>query len=945
MNYYSDYTYYFLTIGQVDGKRIEQQEVSLSSPTHTVTNFNGYYYHEEDNKNLIKSGRQWFGEEYDLYTSETFDIQLTDLDFSSPVHFEARGAARSFTTSAFRYFVDNQEILKFNILNVTNAPNTYWAKTGDGEAEFTPASSDFQLNLEYTKPLAGSVGWLDYFRMNFRRKLNFRGKQLLFRDVESYGIGNVAEFRLDNASSGTTIWNVTDHNNVKKINAGVNGNILSFTIATDTLPELVAFNGSDYYSVEFVEKIKNQNLHGLEPVDMIIVTHPLFLDQAEQLALHHYDFDGLSSAVVLPGQIYNEFSSGSQDISAIRDFVKMMYDKSNNEFPKYLLLFGDGSYDFKNRVANNTNYVPAWQSLESMHTVSSYVTDDFYGFMDGGGDVMLDIGIGRLIVSSYQQAKSSVDKIIHYATNNDLCMGSWRNVVCLIADDEDSNLHLEDAEELAEVIDELNKNINIDKIYLDAYLQQSTPGGQRYPEANADFNRRVQRGALILNYVGHGGEAGLAHEQLLQIADINSWRNMDNMPVFVTATCEFSRFDDPGRMAAGEYVFLNSNGGGISLFTTTRATFAGSNSSLNKSFYSYALTRENGQYRRMGDVIKLAKVESGSTENGRKFILLGDPALKIVFPEYSIVATHINNAPLVAGSDTIKALSEVSLAGEIRDIYGNLMPQFEGTLYPLIYDKPLQISSLGNDPESFPRKFFIQKNVLYNGKATINQGYWTFSFIAPKDIAYQYDFGKLSFYAENGVQDATGCNFDVVVGGYNTNAIPDFAGPEINLYINDEFFVSGGLTNENPMLFALIEDESGINTAGGIGHDLLANLDGKDSFILNDYYEAERDNYQKGSVRFPFYNLSEGNHVLSLKAWDVYNNSSEVYIYFEVAGSGQLSLKEIMNYPNPFKYGTYFSFEHNQSENNLDVSISIYAINGQLVKIINDFYSAEGYRY
>jgi hypothetical protein len=558
----------------------------------------------------------------------------------------------------------------------------------------------------------------------------------------------------------------------------------------------------------------------------------------------------------------------------------------------------------------------------------------------------VDVGVGRFVVSTAEQAKTMVDKTIFYATNSAAVMGDWRNIICLIADDEDSNLHFGDAEDLATIIDTTNHALNIDKIYLDAYQQVSTPSGERYPDVTLDINNRIERGALIVNYVGHGGEGGLAHERIMTVNDINSWENPENVPVFITATCEFSYFDNPERISAGEYISLNPNGGGIALFTTTRATYAGANFDLNRNFYKFALQRVNGEYLRMGDMIRLAKNASGSVENKSKFTLIGDPALKIAFPQENVITAKINNISIEEVVDTIKALSKVTISGEIRDQAGNKLSTFDGILSPTVFDKPSKFSTLGNDPASYPAEFYIQKNPLYKGKTTIKGGEWEFTFIAPKDIAYQYGFGKISYYARNEHLDANGYFSEVMVGGYNENAEADYEGPLVDLFMNDMNFKRGGLTDENPDLLAMIFDENGINTVGnGIGHDIIATLDGEETFVLNNYYEAELDNYQEGSIRYPFHALSNGKHTLSLKVWDIYNNSTSATTEFIVAESIDMALNDLINFPNPFGESTTFAFEHNQTEQPLDITIQIYSLSGQLVATLNDIYYAGGYRY
>ncbi|MCB2219393.1 MAG: type IX secretion system sortase PorU [Bacteroidetes bacterium] len=944
---YSDYTYYFITADLGEGKRIASDTPPAGDPNNFVNTYNDFIHYEQEDNNLIGSGRQWYGEKFDLYTEISREFNIQGIETNEKMTFTAAAAARSDISSSFGFYINNTKILQLAIQNTNSSnPNSDFAKARTDSSQFYPPSENISLKIVYNKTLNSSVGYLDYFNMNFTRDLSFASGQMAFRSFSTISTEAITKYTLSKANDNVIIWNVTDPVSVKSIETDYSNTKLEFIHASSSLQEFVAFDGSSFYTPENLGSVANQNLHALDNFDYVILTHPDFKSEAQRLADFHVEESNMNVLVVEPQLIYNEFSSGSQDITAIRDFLKMLYDRRSPAAPPiYLLLFGDASYDFKNREENNTNFIPSWQSPESLNPVGSYVKDDFYGLLDGGGDSFVDLSIGRFVVSSAEQAKTAVDKVLHYAVHKPAVMGDWRNIICLMADDEDSNLHFGDAEELADSISSLMPEINIDKIYLDAYPQVSTPSGERYPDANLDLNNRINRGALIVNYVGHGGEGGLAHERVVEIADINSWDNFDNMPVFITATCEFSRFDDPGRTSAGEYVFLSSKGAGVALFTTTRATYAGANMQLNKNFYKYALERVNGQYHRMGDVIRLAKNASGSVENKSKFSLLGDPALKFAFPEHNVISSMITNTEKEI-IDTIQALLKVTISGEIQDFDGNKLDGFNGTLYPTVFDKPSRYSTLANDPASFPNEFRIQKNALYKGKANITNGEWSFTFIAPKDIAYQFGFGKLSFYARNENIDGNGCFNSVVIGGYNQNAVADNQGPEINLFMNDFNFTFGGLTDENPKLLAEIFDESGINTVGsGIGHDLIVTLDDDKTYIINDYYEAGLNDYKNGNVRYPFYDLSNGRHTLTLRAWDIYNNSSVATTEFIVAESGEMALINLMNYPNPFKAGTHFTFEHNQAEQPLEVSLQIFALNGQLVKSLDDFYQADGYKY
>jgi len=456
----------------------------------------------------------------------------------------------------------------------------------------------------------------------------------------------------------------------------------------------------------------------------------------------------------------------------------------------------------------------------------------------------------------------------------------------------------------------------------------------------------VEQGALIMNYVGHGGVLGWAHARVLEIPAIKSWTNFDNMPVFLTATCEFSYFDDPAFTSAGEEVFLNPNGGGIALLTTTRPTYASDNQQLVTGFYMNAFKKTNEQYPTLGDLIMDSKNNSGTDANTRKFVLLGDPALQMAYPKLHVVTTSITTKEKPLGSDTLNALSTVTIKGEIRDDNGNKVTGFNGTVMPTVYDKPSEITTTPLEGDS-PFHFSIRKNVIYKGKLAVTAGQFSFSFIVPKDIAYNFGGGKISYYARINETDANGYNMNIIVGGYNNEASQDDEGPAIRLFMNDTMFVSGGITDQNPKLIALLSDSSGINTVGnGIGHDLTATLDddSKSLKILNDYYVADLNTFQRGVITYPFFGLSDGLHTVTLKVWDVYNNSSDASIEFIVVSSSQLAVQHLLNYPNPFFDRTTFSFEYNQPNTEMNVQIDIYSLTGQKVKTLRQPFYSNGFR-
>ena len=945
-HYFDNYTYYFITADLGEGQRVPSVQ-SLSSADTTITIFDDYQIHENEEVNFIKSGKNWYGDVFDLVDSRTFNFNFPNRIGSANLKMILAANSPSPFNSNFSIDASGMQTQNLTISGINGSYNRANLKTF--EELINPSSNTIQVNLEYSSSSSTGKGWIDFIEINSQRRLIMSGSQMPFRSLASVKPNSTTEFLLSNTNSNTKIWDVTDPLSPNTIAGQISGSEFSFKISTDVLREFIAFNGT-YLSANILGEIENQDLHSMKDVDYLIVSHPTFLEQANRLATFH-ETKGLNVEVVSPQQIYNEFSSGSQDVSAIRDFAKMLYEQENPL--SYLLLFGDASYDPKDRLSTNTNYIVSYQSANSTNELYSYVTDDYFALLDEGESLIsdalnipfLDIGVGRFPVQTVAEAKSAVDKVIGYSSSESY--GDWRLNMCFVGDDNDEQetVHSLQAEQLADYVASSYPNVNVDKIYLDAYEQESSTGGQRCASANNAISEAVNKGMFVVNYTGHGGELGWAHERILEIDDINSWSNENKLPLFMTATCEFSRYDDPARVSAGEQVFLKENGGAIALLTTSRVVFTGSNLDLNTAFLENLFPKDDDEsFPRLGDVLMRTKnnVTDISNTNHRNFTLLGDPALLLAYPEYDIVLTEIQ--------DSAKALGLVTISGEIQH-NGTKLNNFNGLVFPKVYDKRKEFQTLGQD-ESPVFVFDLQKNLLFKGKSSVDNGEFTFSFIVPKDINYDFGNGKISLYAKGNIQDvlcdAYGYNLDMVVGGTTSDFEEDYTGPQINLFMNDTNFVVGGITDANPSLYALLYDENGINTvSNGIGHDMLAILDEESAnpIVLNDFYESDVNSYKSGVIDYPFNTLSEGKHTLRVKVWDVYNNSAESTTEFVVLPSDNLSIQNLLNYPNPVVDFTSFYFEHNQNNEEMEVILQIMDLQGRIVKRIEQNIIPNGYRY
>lgn len=949
-NLYSDFAYYFVTISDDQGKRIETAPV-ITATSNTYNSFQEYKWHEKDLENLLISGREWYGENFEFDASHSFDFNVegvvsgTNLSITTALMAQSKEIATTFSVSA-----DGNDFLPITIQNTT--PASYGIKGREVEqTNLLPVNQvdGSNLTIKITHNKLGNqaaLGFVNYLGITYERELKIYDNQTIFTQVNST-VAPTAKYEINTTNDDLKIWNVTKPENINALPYTVTSNA-SFTDSSSQLKRYVAFTGNNFPAPTPISAVANQDLHGITTApEILIVYHPDFKSAAEDLADFKRSEKGFSVVTANVFEIYNEFSSGAQDISAIRDFTKMLYDRGNeDEGLRFLILFGDASYDYKNRVNNNTNFIPIYESYESLHNVQTYSSDDFFGFLEedegtwsetGSGNHTLDIGVGRFVTQTISQANSVVNKIKHYS-NNEEVLGKWRNEIVFVADDGDGTLHMDQADVLAEGLKGNHPDYNINKLFLDAFEQVSSASGEIAPVVNDALSNQIANGVLIVNYTGHGGETGWTQEQILTVPQIESWENFDKLPLFVTATCEFGRYDDPERSSGGEILQTKADGGAIALVTTTRPVYSSSNFNLNTAFYNYALSpKSDSTMRTIGEVQRDTKNNSLNSVFNRNFSLLGDPSLQLAYPEKEIVITTVNDTEIDATSDTISALGKVTIKGEVKFSGGSTLTDFNGVLSITVYDKESSVTSLGNEKTNgVPNiiEFVALDNILYEGTATIQNGLFQFSFVVPKDISYQFDKGKISLYAQhtNGIQDANGAHKDLVIGGTAASAPIDNTPPEIKLYMDDLSFIDGGNTGENTTLIAKLYDDNGINTArNGIGHEISASIDGGPFIILNDFYVAEIDEYRKGTVTYKFKGLSDGPHTIRFKAWDTHNNSAIASITFWVGG-GDFTLS---NAPNPFIDETIFYIDHDRAGEDLDLEIVIYDEKGQEITILS----------
>jgi hypothetical protein len=944
-NIYSDKAYYFIFIANEPGKRIQNAPQITGTPTIVFQNYDDYWVYEKDMRNLFSSGQQWLGEGFDVQNQRTFTHTFTNLDTSFPVTIKTRVVGISQVNTSFQLAVNGTNLSPLFLSQISGHT---LATSTQNTASTILNSENINLSLTFSNNgNAGAKGYLDFFEIIGKKKLIASNKQFSFRNFAAVTTSGILSYQIQNASNIFQLWDVTDPTSANEINNKATGTNFEFNANGGQLREYIVLISGNYYIPTRPSDymVSNQNLHSLTDVDYLIITKSEFVNEAEILAQHHRIQSNLNVKVIPLHEIYNEFGSGSPDITAIRDFVRHIFLNSNNRL-KYLLLYGDASFDFKGISNKTESIIPTFEAYNSFDMTSSFVTDDFFGIVSdlNEGDLdsfsaqTMDIAVSRIPFNTSQEAHQITSKIINYYHTNSL--GDWRNELLMIADDIDtpSDEILQVSQENLSDLVKLNKPLfNIKKVWMDAFTQEVTSGGSRYPQVNAAIDNSIDKGILMIDYFGHGGEDGLTLERIVETDQIEGWNNLNQLNLLTVISCEFARFDNPLRPnTAGELTIRNSKGGAGHLIATAREIFINVGMYFNQDLLS-KLLEFNNVSNSISENLRLSKNTNLSSQ--RYFIFsFGDPAMKLAVAKPNVLLTHMNGVPVSQTLDTIKALSHISFDGMVTTNNGSLDTNFNGELYLTVYDKPMDRQTLNNDGNAQVMTFDTQDSKIFRGRASVNNGIFHIEFVAPQDIRIAYGKGKLSFYAHNTLTDKGGFNTDINIGGIDYNATTDHIGPTIKLFMNDKSFLDGGNTNQSPLFLAFLEDENGINTSfSSVDHDITATLDNdqQNPIILNDYYISDINDYTKGNLEYRLRDLEVGPHIIQLKAYDTYNNPSEATLNFVVVDDAKMILEHVLNYPNPFVNYTEFWFNHNKPNEPLEVQVQIYTVSGKLVKTIN----------
>ena len=947
-NIYSNEAYYFLTVSNTDGKRVQQKSSLTANAISQITTFNEYVFLEKEEINILAAGTQWFfDDDFNIENTQHFKIPFPNAILNDPISVRVRGVSMSFGSTTMAVKVNGEALYDLNFSSL-NPSSLTKASVSERTAEVQNSADIIDVSITYdNRGNPSAKAFLDFIEVVGKKELIATGNQFSFRSFEQANTIGPVKYKIQDNSTIFQVWDVSNPLEPKNItNEEENTSYFTFKDNGGVLKEYVVLSQKDYYTPKLLQngKVVNQNLHALQDINYLVITNSELFSEAQRLADYHQNNSNLSTKVVLLDEIYNEFSSGSRDITGIRDFIKHLHTTNSTveKKLKYVCFFGDASYDYKDRITGNNNIVPVKLSEKSFNLATSYVTDDYFVMLeDNEGEMSsrhtIDVASSRIPVSTVVQAKDVVDKILSYYKKD--AIGDWRNTITFLADDIDANGEQVIEQGVESIADEIKVNkpiFNVNKIYLDSYVQENSSGGERYPEVKEAITNAIEKGTLVFDYFGHGGEDGFASERILDKSQIQNFNNPNTLPLLITVTCDFSRFDNPSRTTAGEMTLWNPIGGAASMVTTTREVFISVGQNFNLELIRILLEFEN-EGLTIAESLMKTKNEFSNTQ---KFFIyhFGDPAMKLSVPKPNVLITKMNGKELSQPIDTLKALSKVSFEGVVVDNTNVVLNDFNGSLSTTVFDKPIDKTTLDNDGFGIKMIFDTQDSKLFRGKSTVENGTFKFDFIVPKDIKIAYGKGKLSFYAENGEIDKAGYNFDVVVGGIDKNAPEDTVGPEIKLFMNDESFIDGANTNASPNLIAVLSDSSGINTSiTAVDHDIIGVLDGDTTnpITLNDFYQTELNDYTKGKVNYKLRDLEVGPHSIKIKAWDTYNNSSEITLNFTVVSDAILNLENVLNYPNPFVNYTEFWFNHNKPNETLEVQVQVFTISGKLIKTIS----------
>lgn len=941
-HWYSKQNYFLITSGGEIGKRIQNENSLPYGTGFNQTNSKSHVFWEDDRINIGKTGRIFLGDEFNQNTktrtySSKLDFQIPNSRINYRTRFINAGGA-----SVLLRIEENSNTLFSGMINGYGTSLYILGTSLVSNLTYTGTLPEERslLRFTYDAQNVASIGYLDYFEIEYEKYLQAVNDQLIFysKDTTSVIDFNIKGF----SNSDIHVFNITQNSELTKIlPANLSGGDFNFSVlqTAGDVNKFIAVTSSAYKFPINPVQIGNSNYRGItEGTKLIIISHKNFLNQAERLKNHKENniTIPISTSIFDVDIIYNEFNGGVKDVTAIRDFIKHAFTNWNTK-PEYVLLLGDGTYDYKNIEGANNNFIPPYKTVESLLELFSYPMDDFFVRVNGD-DPIIDLTIGRLNVNTELDAKNVVDKIIYYETNPQ--NGLWKSTVTLVADDAFTSTGYEGSEHVrpSEILANqyIPQSFDSKKIYLSNYPTVMTGFGRRKPSVNSAIIDAVNEGTLILNFIGHGNPEVWAHEYVFEKSASIPQMTNNNYFFLVAATCDFGYFDKITPQSSSEELITKANSGAIGVFSAARLVYSSLNHLLSYSFYNNIFNSAREEFNlpiTTGKAYLKSKLVYHGT-NDEKYHLFGDPTIRLKYPQYDSNVDSLNNVAL-NGVVQVKSLGKLNIKGSVRRADGTIWNDFNGEGLLTVYDseRTFRINEMNFDIN-------LQGGVIFRGRVSVKNGLFQEEFIVPKDISYENKNGKIVFYFYNSDDDGIGFTNKIIVGGTETTAPDDNLGPKIEIYFDDVSFKNAQLINPNSLLIVKLEDESGINSTGtGIGHKLEGIINEKvnEPIDFTNYFSGDIDaGGRSGEIRYRFSNLESGDYSILVKAWDVYNNPSQEISYFSVVSGDNLVIRNVVNYPNPFASNTTFTFQHNL-EKPVDVKINIYSVAGRLIHTIERF--------
>jgi hypothetical protein len=938
---YSDKNYYWITFGSENGKRI-QNKSSFNAPANLEqSTTKAFIDFEVDKINLAKSGRQFFGDDYSQsIPTRTYLNKLDGRIVGEPIKYKFSFVNASKDGATLNLSENSTTV--FNKFLAGYTTSYTFGKAYTETASFSGVLTDNRsvLKFNFNPPSVSTVGYLDYFEIEYEREMKSFDNNILFFSKDTTAV--IEYYLYGFPSTNIRVFDVTEFDNVKIITEHVllSGGDCRFRASErkDSTTKYIAIGNDNFLTPVNPFTIENSNLRGIsDGVKFIIIVHEEFMEQAERLK-NYRESDALiplSTTVVDVETIYNEFSGGILDVSAIRDFLKYAFDNWQTK-PEYFLLFGKGTYDYRDVEGFGDNFVPTWQTEESLQLIfgkDSYTSDDFFARFDAS-DLQPDIAFGRITVRNTTEATDYVDKIIYYENNSE--KGNWRNLITLVADDGftstgyEGSLHTAPSEILANDI--IPPSFDTKKIYVADYPVIITGSGRRKPSANDDILSVMNKGTLLVNYIGHGNPELWAHEFIFERSVAIPQLENDKYFFLCAATCDFGYYDIPNFQSGAEELLFAPDAGAIATFNSARLVFAGQNNSLNYVLMAnlLELPRESLNLPvSIGYSVFRTKMNRFSV-NDQKFHLLGDPTLRLLIPQYFGNIDSLNGQVLDSLFQ-LKALSDTRIAGTILKPDSSKWNDYNGEGILTVYDS--ERIKLLEEIDNYP--MVIPGGVIFKGRVSVNNGEFNAQFVVPKDIIYENKNGKILFYFLNGFSDGLAFSNQIVVGGTDSTAVNDGEGPEIEIFFDDASYYNAYLVGPDPDLIIKLSDETGLNVTGtGVGHKLegILNEDEGNPIDFTEFFTGELDaGGKRGEVNYQFTKLNEGDYLLDVKAWDVFNNFASETANFTVVTTDDLVIRDVYNYPNPFSSNTTFTFQQNLNRP-VDIKIKVYTIAGRMIK-------------